>query len=116
MITHRTLTCRQISRQIISIQLLWGSNKTHRYCCKALGRLITTFVRPIGRTKTRVDALKLVSILEMVKRWGYVSMESAHMNSMGARNISRLDFEAELAAAIDEAISTLPVSRKDLLA
>ena len=76
----------------------------------------STMSRPIGRTKTPVDALKLVSILEMVKRWGYVSMESAHMNSMGARNISRLDFEAELATAIDEAILTLPVSRKDLLA
>ena len=40
----------------------------------------STMSRPIGRTKTRVDALKLVSKVEMVKRWlrwDYVSIESA---------------------------------------
>ena len=40
----------------------------------------STMSRPIGRTRTRVDALKLVSIVEMVKRWlrwDYVSTESA---------------------------------------
>jgi leucyl/phenylalanyl-tRNA---protein transferase len=66
----------------------------------------------------------LVALAHILRRGGFrlidCQVESAHMNSMGARNISRLDFEEELAAAVDaavdEAIWTLPASGKDLLA
>jgi leucyl/phenylalanyl-tRNA--protein transferase len=66
----------------------------------------------------------LVALVHILRRGGFrlidCQVESTHMNSRGARNISRLEFEAELAAAVDaavdEAIWTLPVSCADLLA
>ncbi len=65
----------------------------------------------------------LVALVQMLRRSGFrlidCQVESAHMNAMGARNISRLDFEAELAHTVDEffdpAIWALPAHCGDLL-
>ena len=66
----------------------------------------------------------LVALVHILRRGGFrlidCQVESAHMNSMGARTISRPDFEAELARAVDvlvdPAIWTLPPGCADLLA
>lgn len=65
----------------------------------------------------------LVALVHLLRRAGFrlldCQVESAHMNTMGARNISRLDFEAELAQTVDEfvdpAIWALPAHCGDLL-
>ncbi|MDO8862380.1 leucyl/phenylalanyl-tRNA--protein transferase [Haliea sp. E1-2-M8] len=65
----------------------------------------------------------LVALVDILRRGGFrlidCQVESAHMNTMGARNISRLDFEAELAQTVDEtvdpAIWALPAYCGDLL-
>lgn len=65
----------------------------------------------------------LVALVHVLRRGGFrlidCQVESAHMNTMGARNISRLDFEAELAQTVDEivdpAIWALPAYCGDLL-
>ncbi|MFO7551801.1 MAG: leucyl/phenylalanyl-tRNA--protein transferase [Haliea sp.] len=65
----------------------------------------------------------LVALVDILRRGGFrlidCQVESAHMNTMGARNISRLDFEAELAQTVDRivdpAIWALPAYCGDLL-
>lgn len=65
----------------------------------------------------------LVALVHILRRGDFrlidCQVESAHMNTMGARNISRLDFEAELAhtvdASVDPAIWDLPANCGDLL-
>lgn len=67
--------------------------------------------------------IALVALVDILRRGDFrlidCQVESAHMNTMGARNISRLDFEAELAhtvdAIVDPAIWTLPATCGDLL-
>ncbi|QIB64066.1 leucyl/phenylalanyl-tRNA--protein transferase [Kineobactrum salinum] len=87
----------------------------------ALGRVFfgeSMFSRIPGGSR-----IALVGLVHILRRGGFrlvdCQMESRHMNSMGARTISRLDFEAELDhtvdAFVDPAIWTLPATCGDLL-
>ncbi len=67
--------------------------------------------------------IALVALVHLLRRAGFLlvdcQIESEHMNRMGARNISRLDFEAELAQTVDECVEpsiwVLPTHCGDLL-
>jgi leucyl/phenylalanyl-tRNA--protein transferase len=67
--------------------------------------------------------IALVALVHLLRRAGFLlvdcQIESEHMNRMGARNISRLDFEAELAQTVDTRIEpsiwVLPTHCGDLL-
>ena len=67
--------------------------------------------------------IALVALVHLLHRAGFLlvdcQIESEHMNRMGARNISRLDFEAELAQTVDTRIEpsiwVLPTHCGDLL-
>jgi leucyl/phenylalanyl-tRNA--protein transferase len=71
------------------------------------------------------DASKvaLVALVDILRRGGFhmidCQVENEHLNSLGARNISRLDFEQRLAQTIDveidDAIWHLPTACGDLL-
>tara|TARA_R110002094_G_scaffold25515_12_gene37800 strand:- start:745 stop:1461 length:717 start_codon:yes stop_codon:yes gene_type:complete len=67
--------------------------------------------------------IALVALVHLLRQAGFLlvdcQIESEHMNRMGARNISRLDFEAELAQTVDTRIEpsiwVLPTHCGDLL-
>jgi leucyl/phenylalanyl-tRNA--protein transferase len=67
--------------------------------------------------------IALVALVHILRRGDFhlidCQMETPHMNTMGARTISRLDFEAELDhtvdAFVDPAIWTLPATCGGLL-
>jgi leucyl/phenylalanyl-tRNA--protein transferase len=71
------------------------------------------------------DASKvaLVALVNILRRGGFhmidCQIENEHLNSLGARNINRLDFEQRLAQTVevetDDAIWHLPTTCGDLL-
>jgi leucyl/phenylalanyl-tRNA--protein transferase len=87
----------------------------------AVGR--TFFGESMFSRVPSASRVALVALVDILRRGGFrlidCQVESAHMNTMGARNISRLDFEAELAqtveAIVDPAIWALPANCGDLL-
>lgn len=87
----------------------------------AVGR--TFFGESMFSRVPSASRVALVALVDVLRRGGFrlidCQVESVHMNTMGARNISRLDFEAELAqtvgAIVDPAIWALPANCGDLL-
>ncbi len=73
--------------------------------------------------ETDASKVALVALVDIMRRGGFrlidCQVESEHLNSMGARNISRLDFERLLAqtteVAHDPGIWRLPVTCGELL-
>ncbi|TDG13862.1 leucyl/phenylalanyl-tRNA--protein transferase [Seongchinamella unica] len=87
----------------------------------AIGRAY--FGESMFSEETDASKVALVALVDILKRGGFqvidCQVESDHLNSLGARNISRLDFEALLAQTIDiahdEGIWRLPDTCGDLL-
>ena len=71
----------------------------------ALGRAY--FGESMFSEETDASKVALVGLVDILTRGGFqvidCQVESEHLNSLGARNISRLDFEALLAQTIDNA-------------
>ena len=72
---------------------------------------------------TDASKVALVALVDILRRGHFhmidCQVESDHLNSMGARNINRLDFERRLAQTIDSepepGIWQLPATCGDLL-
>ena len=87
----------------------------------ALGRVF--FGESMFSRVPSASRIALVALVSLLRRADFrlidCQVESAHMNRMGARLISRLDFEAELAQNVDECIDpsiwVLPTHCGDLL-
>lgn len=87
----------------------------------ALGRAY--FGESMFSTVSDASKIALVALVDIIKRGGFgfidCQVESEHLNSLGAVNISRLDFERHLAQTIDIAHDTdiwrLPATCGDLL-
>jgi leucyl/phenylalanyl-tRNA---protein transferase len=87
----------------------------------ALGR--TYFGESMFSEETDASKVALVALVDILKRGEFklidCQVESDHLNSLGARNISRLDFEQLLAQTIDVAhdssIWRLPANCGELL-
>lgn len=69
----------------------------------ALGRVF--FGESMFSRATDASKVALVALVDIMRRGAFhmidCQMESEHLNSMGARNISRLDFEERLAQTVD---------------
>jgi leucyl/phenylalanyl-tRNA--protein transferase len=87
----------------------------------ALGRVF--FGESMFSRATDASKVALVALVYMLKRGGFqmidCQVENAHLNSLGARNINRLDFEQRLEQTIqvepDRDIWQLPANCGDLL-
>jgi leucyl/phenylalanyl-tRNA--protein transferase len=68
----------------------------------ALGRVF--FGESMFSLQTDASKVALVALVDIIRRGGYelidCQVESEHLNSLGARNISRLDFERRLAHTV----------------
>ncbi len=86
----------------------------------AIGRVF--FGESMFSHATDASKVALVALVDILRRGGFhlidCQVESEHLNSLGARNISRLDFERRLAQTIDmehdPAIWRLPATCGDL--
>jgi leucyl/phenylalanyl-tRNA---protein transferase len=60
--------------------------------------------------QTDASKVALVGLVDILRRGGFslidCQVESEHLNSLGARNISRLDFETRLAQTVDQVMIT----------
>ena len=73
--------------------------------------------------ESNASKVALVGLVDIMKRGAFAlidcQIESEHMNSLGARNISRLDFEAELAQNVEREVEPgiwqLPATSGELL-
>ena len=87
----------------------------------ALGRVF--FGESMFSRTSDASKVALVALVDILRRGEFqlidCQVESAHMNSLGAHNINRLDFERRLAQTVDIAtdagIWTLPATCGDLL-
>lgn len=87
----------------------------------ALGRVF--FGESMFSTVTDASKVALVALVDILRRGGFklidCQVESAHLNSMGARNISRAEFESLLDESVDvphdPAVWTLPATCGELL-
>lgn len=87
----------------------------------ALGRVF--FGESMFSHATDASKIALVALVHMLRRGGFhmldCQVETDHLNSLGARNIDRLDFEQRLAQTVDveteRGIWQLPASCGDLL-
>lgn len=69
----------------------------------AIGRAY--FGESMFSRETNASKVAMVALVDILKRGGFelidCQVESAHLNSLGAMNISRLDFEQRLAQTVD---------------
>jgi leucyl/phenylalanyl-tRNA---protein transferase len=87
----------------------------------SLGRVF--FGESMFSAASDASKVALVALVDILHRGGFhmidCQVENEHLNSLGARNISRLDFERRLAQTVhvetDDAIWHLPTICGDLL-